>query len=264
MRIKAIALVDILPPRLQPRLLEDDPGIVELAASIERHGFWGSLVVRPDGDQYRLLAGNRRLKALHMTGAVKARCTVLAVDADQGDQITIAENLVRKNLSSVEEAYAFALYMDEFDVTHEDVAQKIGKERTYVTRRLMLLDLDDDSLGAVEDGIITLSEALHLRKVDDVEVRLKFIEHAAKYGCTSRVMEYWVTNYVSQREAIRRAESREIGAAEVQMPREVMMRCDSCGDPTAYGQLETLYVCVGCKRRVVLEQLAREGSNREA
>ena len=257
MKIKNIALADILPPRLQPRLLESDPGIQELATSIKRHGLISPLTVTPDGDQYRLLAGNRRLQALTMIGARKAACNVISVDAGVGDEITMVENLLRKDLSAVEEAYAFALYLDATEASQDDLADKLGKERTYVTRRLMLLDLDDNSLGAIEDGIISLSEALQLRKVDDLEVRLKFIEHAVKYGCTARVMEYWVTNYLQQSEAIRRSEAREMGAEEVQVPREVMMRCDGCSTPTPYGELETMYMCVACKRRILTERLVK-------
>ena len=259
MKIKTIKLEDIKPPRLQPRLDDADPGLQELAASIKRHGLISPLTVTPDGDQYRLLAGNRRLKALSMIGAKSAPCTIVQVDADFGDEITMAENLLRKDLSPVEEAYAFALYLDAAACTHEVLAERLGKERTYVTRRLMLLDLDDQTLGAVEDQIISMSEALLLRRIDDLAVRERFIEHAAQYGCTNTVMEYWVTNYFKQRDAISRSEGREIQAGEVAIPREVMMKCDRCGTPTPYGELATLYVCPSCKRRLLLEQLAGEG-----
>lgn len=259
MKIRNVFLADILSPKLQPRLQENDPGIAELAASIERHGLISPLTVTPEGDQYRLLAGNRRLKALEVIGVNKAACSIVTVEEDFGAEITIAENLLRRDLSPVEEAYAFALYLNAHGATHEELAGRLGKERTYVTRRLMLLDLDDNSLGAVEDGIISLSEALLLRRVDDLEVRLKFIEHADRFGCTVRVMEYWVTNYLTQKEAIAREEGRELTPEEVHVPREVMMRCDRCSEPTRYNELQMAYVCPGCYRRMVSERLVREG-----
>ncbi len=258
MKVRNVALEDILPPRLQPRLREDDPGIEELAVSIKRHGLISPLTVTPDGDKYRLLAGNRRFKALRMIGAVKAACSIVQLEADVGDEITMAENLIRRNLSPVEEAYAFALYLDAAGTTHEDLAERLGKERTYVTRRLMLLDLDDNSLGALEDGIIGLSEALLLRRVDDLAVRLKFIEHADKFGCTVRVMEYWISGYLRQKDAIEKEEGRELEAGEVHVPREVMMLCDRCETPTRYNELRTTYLCPGCYRRMVSERLLRE------
>lgn len=258
MKVRNLYLDDILPPKLQPRLQESDPGIGELAASIERHGLISPLTVTPEDDKYRLLAGNRRFKALQMIGAAKAACSIVTVEADFGAEITVVENLVRRDLSPVEEAYAFALYLNVHEATHEELAGRIGKERTYVTRRLMLLDLDDNSLGAVEDGILSLSEALLLRRVDDLDVRLKFIEHANKFGCTVRVMEYWVTNYLRQAVAVEKAEGRELQAAEVQVPREVMMRCDRCSSPTRYNDLQTAYICPSCYRRMVSERLVGE------
>lgn len=259
MKVRNVALEDILPPKLQPRLQEDDPGIAELAASIERHGLISPLTVTPEGDKYRLLAGNRRFQALRSIGAIKAACSIVTVAEDFGAEITMVENLLRRDLSAVEEAYAFALYLGAVEATHEDLAKRLGKERTYVTRRLMLLDLDDNSLGAIEDGILSLSEALLLRRVDDLAVRLKFIEHADKYGCTVRVMEYWVSGYLRQKDAIERAEGRELTAGEVQVPREVMMLCDRCETPTRYNDLQTVYMCPGCYRRMVGERLVREG-----
>lgn len=258
MKVRNVALVDILPPKLQPRLTEADPEIQELAASIDRHGLISPLTVTPEGDKYRLLAGNRRLKALGMIGAKRAACSIVTVEEEFGAELTLAENLLRRDLSAVEEAYAFALYLNTHVATHEDLAERLGKERSYVTRRLMLLDLDDNSLGAIEEGIISLSEGLLLRRVDDLDVRLKFIEHADKYGCTVRVMEYWVSNYLQQKATIEREEGRELAPEEVQVPREVMMRCDRCSEPTRYNELQLAYVCPACYRRMVSERLVRE------
>lgn len=260
MKIKTISLDRIKPPRLQPRLDENDPGLQELAASIKRHGLISPLTVVAEGDGYRLLAGNRRLKALQMVGATTAPCVVVKAADDLQDEITMAENLIRKNLSPVEEAYAFALYLDATGATQEELADRLGKERTYVTRRLMLLDLDDATLGAIEEGILTLSEALLLRQVDDLEMRQRFIEHAAKYGCTTTVMEYWVRDYQRQKAEMERQQQREITAAEVTIPREVLMRCEHCGNPTPYSDLQTVYICRSCYRQVVAARLVETGS----
>lgn len=258
MDVREIALEDILEPRLQPRLSEDDPELRELEHSIRQYGFWGTLVVRPEGDQFRLLAGNRRLYCLKRIGVQSVRCSVVGVEQQEGDEITIMENLVRRDLSPVEEAFGFALYLDSSNATQEELCERIGRSLSYVQRRLALLDLDDDSLAAVEDGVITQSAALHLRRVPDLEVRTKFIVHAGKYGCTERIMQYWVDNYLVQAEKIRRLEEREVQPDEVSVPREVMMRCEACSTPTAYSQLETVYMCARCKRRVLTERLARE------
>lgn len=258
MVVTDIPLADILPPRLQPRLSEDDPGIKELASSIKRHGLLAPLTVTPDEKQWRLLAGNRRLQALQRIGASTAPCVIVDPDLVPGDEITIVENIIRKNLSPVEEAYAFALYLERTGITQEQLADQLGKERTYVTRRLMLTDLDDNTLGAVEEGIINLSQALLLRRVPNPEIRLMFIEHAHTYGANVRVMEMWVLNYEKEQARAQAQEQRNATLAEVEPPRQILMACDRCGASTPYESLRPAYLCPACKRLVAQERLVKE------
>lgn len=255
---RQIPLSQILPPRLQPRLDDDDPQIAELAASIETHGLISPLAVTAEGDDYRLLAGNRRLKALQRLGEDSAPCRVIEADDDLADQITIAENLIRRNLSAVEEAYAFALYLERTGQSHETLASKLGKERTYVTRRLLLLDLDDVTLGALEEQIINLSQAILLRQVGDPEIRAKFIEHAQIYGANVRVMNYWINNYKSEQAKAKAYEDRDLTAAEYTPPREVYMGCDRCGEPTSYDVLRPKYLCNPCQQAIAAWRAAKE------
>jgi len=214
--------------------------------------------VTPEGDGYRLLAGNRRLQALHSIGAKKAACNVVEVDEALADEITIAENLIRLNLSPVEEAYAFAVYLERTGESHEKLANRLGKERTYVTRRLGLLDLDDLTLGALEDGMINLSQALLLRQVEDPDIRTRFIEHAVEYGASTRVMTYWIANYAKEQARAKAEDGRDLEPDEVHVPREVFMACDRCGDPTSYDLLRPAYLCPTCKRLLAQHRIAHE------
>lgn len=256
---KELPLSSIQPPALQPRLANDDPGIEELAQSIATHGLFNPLTVTPDGDGYRLLAGNRRLAALMRIGATTAPCRIIRAEGATADEVTIAENLIRRDLSPVEEAYAFALYLDRSGTSHETLAARLGKERTYVTRRLMLLDLDDTTLGALEEGIINLSQALILRQLHDPAIRERFIEHAATYGANVRTMQYWVTNYVKENARLQAAEGRDLQAADVEPPRQVLMACDRCADPTPYESLRPTYLCNRCRQALAAYRAAKEG-----
>ena len=256
MNIQELSLDQIKPPRLQPRLQDRSESIAELAASIVRHGLISPLTVTPDGDGYRLLAGNRRLKALQSIGAPAAVCNVVEVDDSLGDEITIAENLIRLNLSPVEEAYAFALHLDRTGESHQELAQHLNQERTYVTRRLLLLDLDNETLGALEDGTINLSQALLLRRIDDPEIREKFIRHATEYGANVRVMTHWVANYEKDAARIRAAEGREPTPQDIEPARQVYMECDRCGEPTSYDVLRPVYLCPACKRLLAQHRIA--------
>lgn len=250
MDIQNIALDQISPPRLQPRLDENDPGIKELAASIERHGLISPLTVVQDDGKYRLLAGNRRLHALRMLGRAQAPCNVVAPNPDIEDEITLAENLLRLNLSAVEEAYAFAMHLDHTGQSHDQLADQLGKERTYVTRRLLLLDLDNATLGAIEEGIINLSQALLLRRIPDAAIRSRFIEHAVEYGANVRVMALWVANYEKEEARARADNNRDVEPAAFQPTREVFMACDRCNTPTSYDTLRPIYVCSTCRTAV--------------
>lgn len=256
---KSIPLSQIHPPRLQPRLEEDDKEIQELAASIQAQGLIAPLAVMSTGDGYQILAGNRRYKALRMIGAETVDCRVFTVDLDMGDQITIAENLIRRNLSVVEEAYAFAVYLNRTGESHEWLAGKLGKERTYVTRRLLILDLDDTTLAALEEGIINLTQALILRQLDRPEIREKLIEHAQKYGANARIMQQWVDGWKKEQAAARAADQRELQPGEYQPSREVFMACDRCGDPTSYDVLRSIYVCPPCRQATAAYRVIKEG-----
>lgn len=256
---KEIYLHQIHPPKLQPRLDEDDPGIAELATSITQQGLISPLAVTPVDDGYQLLAGNRRLKALQKLNWEKAPCRVFNVDSELADQITIAENLIRRNLSNIEEAYAFAMYLQRTGKTQENLAAEIGKERTYVARRLMLLDLDDNTLAALEEGVITLTQALTLRTVDDVNMRIRLIDHADQYGASSRTMNYWVDSYHSEQAKARAANAADAPAVDFQPSREVYMACDRCNTPTTYATLRPAYLCPNCSRTLAAFRASKGG-----
>lgn len=258
MDILNIALAHILPPRLQPRIQENDPGIKELAASIERHGLISPLTVVAHDGKFRLLAGNRRLQALRMLGRTHAPCNIIAPRADLEDEITIAENLIRLDLSPVEEAYAFALHLDHTGQTHVELADQLGKERTYVTRRLLLLDLDNTTLGAIEEGLINLSQALLLRRIPDAEVRARFIQHAIDYGANVRIMALWVANYEKEEARAQADDNRELEPAAFEPAREIFMACDRCSEATSYDVLRPIYLCPGCRKAVAAHRALQD------
>lgn len=256
---KDIPLTQILPPALQPRLEEDDPGIAQLALSIEKQGLISPLAVTPTAEGYQLLAGNRRLKALRKLEWETAPCRVFDAGSELADQITIVENLLRRNLSSIEEAYAFAIYLQRTGGTQEDLAEEISRERTYVARRLALLDLDDHTLSALEEGIITLTQALTLRSVEDVNMRIRLIEHADQYGASSRTMEYWVKSYHDEQRKAAASKTAAAPTTDFIPPREVYMACDRCGSPTTYATLRPAYLCPGCVRTLAAYRASKGG-----
>lgn len=254
MNVLDIYLDHISPPRIQPRLQANDPGIKELAASIKRHGLLSPLTVTPDDGGYRLLAGNRRFQALQAIGAKTAPCNVIEPDPALADEITLVENLIRLQLNPIEEAYAFALYLNSTEETQEELADKLGQERTYVTRRLLLLDLDDITLGALQEGIIGLSQALILRRIEEPAVRQRFIEHAQNYGANVRIMNHWVASYEQEQAQAQAANGANAQPETFEPTRQTFMACDRCTKPTAYDLLRPVYLCPDCRRLTASQQ----------
>jgi len=140
----------------QPRARFDDDELAELAASIVEHGVIQPVVVRtsPDGG-YELIAGERRVRAARQAGLA----SVPAVVRDSSDEgvleLALVENIQRADLNAIEEAAAYRELIDRFGLTHEEVAQRVGKSRVAISNALRLLDLASETRAAIVSGAIS-------------------------------------------------------------------------------------------------------------
>jgi ParB family transcriptional regulator, chromosome partitioning protein len=140
----------------QPRNRFDDAETAELAASIALHGVLQPIVVRATADgAYELIAGERRLRAARLAGLTHIPAVVReSVDGEQLE-LALVENLQRQDLNAIEEAGAYRELIDRFDMSHEEVARKVGKSRVAISNALRLLDLATETREAIADGRIT-------------------------------------------------------------------------------------------------------------
>jgi ParB family chromosome partitioning protein len=148
-----IPLELVRPNRQQPRTAFDPEGLSELAASISRHGVLQPIVVSADRDGYELVAGQRRVLAARLAG----KTTIPAVVRDQvGDRLELAliENLQRTDLNAIETARAYKLLMETYDLTQEELAERIGKSRSSVANMLRTLTAPQALQDAVIEGKI--------------------------------------------------------------------------------------------------------------
>jgi ParB family chromosome partitioning protein len=148
-----IPLELVRPNRQQPRTAFDPEGLAELAASISRHGVLQPIVVSADRDGYELVAGQRRVLAARLAG----KTTIPAVVRDQvGDRLELAliENLQRADLNAIETARAYKLLMETYDLTQEQLAERIGKSRSSVANMLRTLTAPQALQDAVIEGKI--------------------------------------------------------------------------------------------------------------
>lgn len=140
----------------QPRNRFDDDETAELAASIALHGVLQPIVVRSTADGgYELIAGERRLRAARVAGLSHIPAIVRETAAGESLQLALVENVQRADLNAIEEATAYRVLIDQFGLSHEEVAHKVGKSRVAVSNALRLLDLAPETREAIADGRIS-------------------------------------------------------------------------------------------------------------
>lgn len=188
----------IYPNPNQPRKHFDEEALQELASSIKTHGVIQPLVVNREADgKYMIIAGERRWRASNMAGHQKVPVVIKNYTEKQIKEISIIENLQREDLNPIEAARAIKQLMDEYNLTQEAVADRIGKSRPSVANTLRLLSLYPDVVKMIEDGRLSSGHARSLVVVDDTTQQLKLAKQAADGKMSVRDLEKAVKNYLN-------------------------------------------------------------------
>ena len=159
--------------RYQPRQVFEPEALQELADSIRAQGVVQPIVVRPEGDHFELVAGERRWRAAQLAGLQKIPAVVRELDARSTAAIGLIENIQREDLNPLEEAQAFMRLIEEFDLTHQQVADSVGRSRAAVSNLLRLLDLAEPVKQKVNEGLLDMGHAralLALIRHDQIEI----------------------------------------------------------------------------------------------
>jgi ParB family chromosome partitioning protein len=159
--------------KYQPRQHFDQQSLQELADSIRSQGIVQPIVVRPEGNHFELVAGERRWRAAQIAGLQKIPAVVRDLDSKSAAAIALIENIQREDLNPLEEAHGLMRLIDEFDLTHQQVADSVGRSRAAVSNLLRLLDLADPVKDLVNRGLLDMGHAralLGLIRHDQIEV----------------------------------------------------------------------------------------------
>ena len=185
-----IALNQIEVNPKQPRHDFDEADLNELAASIKMHDIIQPLTVSklPNG-KFRLIAGERRLRASKIAGLQDVPVYIRQANDSQLLELSLLENLQRKDLNAIEIALSYKRLMDELEYTQEQVAERMGKERSTVANYIRLLKLPPDIQVAVRTGVITMGHARALINVDVVDKQLYIFNEIKKSGLSVRQTE---------------------------------------------------------------------------
>lgn len=155
-----IAVTDISPNPDQPRRHFDQDALEELAESLRTVGLMQPIVVRPVSEgKYQIIAGERRWRASVLAGFTTVPVIVRAATDEQALQLALIENVQRQDISPIEAALAYKQLVEEFDLTQEEVAKRVGKSRVSIANALRLLRLPEDILEALGTGLITEGHA---------------------------------------------------------------------------------------------------------
>lgn len=182
--------IDLIAPNPdQPRTDIGDEGIAELADSIKKVGLLQPIIVRPLGDGYQIIAGERRWRAARQAGLTRVPVKVLATSETESLELALIENLQRQDLNAIEEARGYRRLLTEYRMTQAELADKVSKSRSAITNALRLLDLPEDVQELVYEGKISAGHARAVLSVPDETARLKLAQRILDDGLSVREAE---------------------------------------------------------------------------
>ena len=183
-----ISLVD--PKRDQPRKHFDKEALEQLAASISENGLLQPILVREYGDgRYQIIAGERRFRASKLAGLTEIPAIILERDDKKAAQIALIENIQRENLNPIEEALAYKALAEEYDMTQEELSQKVGKSRSAIANAVRLLDLPEEVLTMVASGELSAGHARTLLGVKDKDAMILLAQKTVEEDLSVRMLE---------------------------------------------------------------------------
>lgn len=191
-----IPIKKIAPNPSQPRSEIDDESLGELVLSIIEHGIIQPLILTrdEDSDNYTLIAGERRLRAARLAGLNSVPAIVRQASEQERLELALIENIQRENLNAIEEAHAYESLQEEFGLSQDQVAERVGKSRVAVTNTLRLLKLPSAIQDALQDGLLSEGHARALLGLSTSQAQLAVMESIKKNGLNVRQTEELVRN----------------------------------------------------------------------
>lgn len=187
---RTLRISELEPNRDQPRKEFDPAALAELADSIAAVGVIQPLIVRPiTGGGYQIVAGERRWRAAQSAGLTEIPVIIRELSDKEVDEIALIENLQREDLNPVEEAEGYRHLMNEYDMTQEQVAARVGKSRPSVANAVRLLELPDSVLGMLTAGDLTVGHVRPLLGLHDEDAMIRVACQAVKKKMTVRDVE---------------------------------------------------------------------------
>ncbi len=188
-----LQISQIRPNPYQPRVEFDENGLKELAESIKENGVFQPILVRKSLQGYELVAGERRLRACKLAGKTSIPALIVDFNDAQMMEISLLENIQRKDLTPIEEARAYRQLMDKLGYTQDQLSKRLGKSRTNVANMLRLLSLPGEVSAMVNDGSLSYGQARTLLSIEEEAKMVDLARKAVEKGLSVRELEKLVS-----------------------------------------------------------------------
>jgi ParB family chromosome partitioning protein len=173
----------------QPRMDFNEDKLRELAASLKQHGIIQPIVVRKKGERFSIIAGERRYRAARLAGMTTVPVVVRDIDEERVNEFALIENIQREDLNPMEEAIAIRTLIREYDITQEEMSERLSKSRPAIANALRLLTLPHPVQMMVREGKLSAGHARTIASIKDEETQLRAARDTAEKGLSVRELE---------------------------------------------------------------------------
>ena len=232
--VKQIEISSILANPNQPRKVFDQTALQELADSIAKHGVIMPIIVNKSGDRYMIIAGERRFRASKLAGLSTVPVIVKNYNERQIKEISLIENLQREDLNPIEAATAMRSLMEDYGMTQEELADRIGKSRPAIANTLRLLNLSQEVIKMVANGTLSAGHARAIISLPQQD-QIKYAQVAIKEGLSVRdvekkVKEFFEPPEVKAKKKIKQELSNELKELIMDMQRVLGTKVNAIGN----------------------------------
>jgi len=253
-----VKLEDIIGPELPIRKGMDQERFDELCESIARLGLIEPIVVKKKGRKFEIVAGHRRYLACKNNEHKNMNCVLIGRKDADTEAVKFAENMVREEVHPIDEAVFMQAIMDREKIDEYELADKLGKGKSYIFERLLILQYPDILKAAFMAGQVNHSKCRELFKIKDLEGMETYLQHAIDSGASSQVIKQWVSDYntVNRDENLERVTDTDgLGGRE---PKVATVVCECCKGEVELNQSRIVRACIPCIK-VLNEQVPVSG-----
>jgi ParB family chromosome partitioning protein len=261
MKLQEIELDKILVDSNAIRKDFDEDKLKELQASIANRGLLSPIVVKPEGDNYRLIAGLRRYLAVSNLGWEKVPCIIWEGDEYNADIAQVEENIMREDITPLEEGRYFKYLINQYGLTVKAIAEDIHKSIDYVEERIRLTETDEYLQRAIQERLLNFSQAHLLSEVKDTSLRRGLMEQTIREGLTAEQLRSLIKTYTHPQEQQTVYTSSRSEDNTPPIPKHSYYVCPICGQEREQIDSIFLQICPQCYANLMNEIRKGNSSN---